>query len=135
MYIRNCVLIMRNKLQYKIGMKKGFRVTAIIALICVALIGFCAQYSHKETRSVTIQHITEQQHVSGSNGENGGGVSTYYNYIVSTDIGVYEIRPDGIFASRCFGTIKEGKRYQITTRGFSFPLLGMYPYIIEAIPI
>lgn len=60
--------------------------------------------------------------------------STYtsYTYYVNTDKGVFEISPDGIFASKVFGTLKDDSIYTFTTRGFNFPPLGFHPYIIDA---
>lgn len=115
-------------------MKRCLITGAIIFVIAICL-GIGVNYSHEETNDVTIRNITEQQHVSGSTGENGGSVSTTYTYIVSTDKGVYSIKPSGIYASREFGNLNIGERYHIKTRGYSFQLLGMYPYIIEATPI
>lgn len=114
-------------------MRKGLRITLYVILGCLVLGGIVAQYAHEETHDVTIKNITEQQHISGGSEDNG--VSTYYTYIVSTDQGVFSIKPSGLFASREFGSLKVGERYRIHTRGFSFQLFGMYPYIIDAIPI
>ena len=118
-------------------MRKGLRITLNVILGCLLLgciVGcIVAQYAHEETHDVTIRNITEQQHISGRSEDNG--VSTYYTYIVSTDQGVFSIKPSGLFASSEFGSLKIGERYRIHTRGFSFQLLGMYPYIIYAISI
>jgi hypothetical protein len=43
-----------------------------------------------------------------------------------------QIQPDGIMSSTTFGQLKEGKTYRLHTRGFAFPLFGMYPYIVDA---
>jgi hypothetical protein len=43
-----------------------------------------------------------------------------------------QIQPDGIMSSTAFGQLKEGRTYRLHTRGFSFPLFGMYPYIVDA---
>ena len=55
-----------------------------------------------------------------------------YTYYVNTDKGVFEISPDGIYATKVFGTLKNDSVYTITTRGFNFPQWGLHPYIIDA---
>jgi hypothetical protein len=100
----------------------------IAAVIAAVLIGF---YATERTNIVTVRDVTTQQHQQG----NAEYFSTSYNYIVSTDIGLYEIKPSGSFASPSFGTIKTGKKYRITSRGFTVAFFGVYPYIIEAEPV
>ena len=101
-------------------------------LVFIVLVGVSAyvQYTHENTVTATVQSITTQQHVSGG-GENGI-VSTSYTYLVGTDKGTMQIQPDGIMSSTAFGLLKKGKKYRLHTRGFSFPLVGMYPYIVDA---
>lgn len=112
------------------------KILSILVVLGISgILGTFINYSHEENIVATVQHVTEQQHVSGSTGENGGSVSTYYNYMVSTDKGVLEIKPSGIYASNSFGTLKEGQRYQFRIRGYSVPLIGIYPHIISATPI
>lgn len=114
------------------GIRKSYRVgcNAILVLAALGLIvfGCYAQYTHEETVTATVQSITTQQRVNGTD----GNVSTSYTYLVGTDKGTMQIRPDGIMSSTAFGQLKEGKRYRIHTRGYSFPVIGVYPYIINA---
>lgn len=114
------------------GIRKSYRVgcNAILVLAALGLIvlGCYAQYTHEETVTATVCSITVQQQVSGGK----DGFHTLYKYIVSTDKGTMQIQPDGIMSSTAFGQLKEGKRYRIHTRGYSFPLIGVYPYIINA---
>lgn len=116
-------------------MRKGLIIFGVVALIVLIAMSTVVQYNHSGVYEATVYRVTEQQHVSGSSGENGSDVSTSYRYMVSTDVGVFEIRPDGLFAANCFGSLEEGGRYRFTTRGFSVPLMGMYPYIITATPL
>ena len=113
--------------------KKSFFGMMVSCLIVSAVLGVFAayvQYTHESTVTATVQSITTQQHISG--GGEYGVVSTSYTYLVGTDKGTMKIRPDGIMSSSAFGNLKEGKKYRLHTRGFSFPLVGMYPYIVDA---
>ena len=103
-------------------MKKSFcgriRFEGICMLVLIVLVGVTA----------TVQSITPQQSVNGTN----GNFITSYTYLVGTDKGTMQIQPDGIMSSTAFGRLKEGKTYSLHTRGFSFPLFGLYPYIVDA---
>ena len=114
------------------GIRKSYRLgcNAILVLAALGLIvfGCYAQYTHEETVTATVCSITVQQQVSGDK----DGFLTLYKYIVSTDKGVMQIQPNGIMSSTAFGQLKEGRTYRLHTRGFSFPLFGMYPYIVDA---
>lgn len=102
----------------------------IVALVFFGLIAgvFYSFYNTHATKTVTVLAITTQQRISGDN----GSVSTHYEYIVSTDCGLFKIQPSGIFASQSFGQIHEGERYTIETVGFSAPWANIYPYILRA---
>lgn len=103
----------------------------LFAIVIVSVgVSTYVQYTKEETVTATVQSITTQQNVSG--GGKDGGVSTSYTYLVDTDKGTMQIQPDGIMSSTAFGQLKEGKTYRLHTRGFSFPLFGMYPYIVDA---
>lgn len=108
---------------------KAFR-WLIVGLVFMGLIAgvFYEFYNTHDIKTVTVLAITTQQRISGDN----GSVSTHYEYIVSTDCGLYKIQPYGIFASQSFGLIHEGERYTIETVGFSAPWANIYPYIIRA---
>lgn len=99
-------------------------------LVFIVLVGVSAyvQYTKEETVTATVQSIITQQSVHGTD----GSVITSYTYLVGTDKGTMQIKPDGIMSSTAFGQLKEGKTYRLHTRGFSFPLFGMYPYIVDA---
>lgn len=43
-----------------------------------------------------------------------------------------QIEPGGVMSSKVFGQLKEGDTYRLHTRGYSFPLVGCYPYIVDA---
>ena len=101
----------------------------IILLLCILVFGgFIAQNTKTGKAEFTVESITVQQNTSGTD----GNVTTEYVYYVNTDNGTYNITPSGIMASKVFGKLKEGKRYKATTRGYSMPLVGEYPYIITA---
>ena len=99
-------------------------------LVFIVLVGVSAyvQYTKEDTVTATVQSITTQQSVSGTD----GNVITSYIYRVGTDKGTMQRQPDGIMSSTAFGQLKEGRTYRLHTRGFSFPLFGMYPYIVDA---
>lgn len=102
---------------------------AVCIILGFALIigGPFAMYTHEETHTITVYSINQRMHVYGSDGD------TYssYEYLVSTDKGVFKIDPNGIFHSSMFGRLEVGKTYTVKTRGYSVPLLGIYPNIID----
>ena len=108
----------------------GFNGCLIIVFLLIVGIATYVQFVKEETVIATVKSITTQQNVSG--GGDGGGVSTSYTYLVGTDKGTMQIEPSGIMSSTAFGALKEGKTYQLHTRGYSFPLFGLYPYIVDA---
>ena len=108
----------------------GFNGCLLIVFLLIVGIATYVQYVKEETVVATVKSITTQQNVSG--GGNSGGVSTSYTYLVGTDKGTMQIEPGGIMSSTAFGGLKEGKTYRLHTRGYSFPLFGMYPYIVDA---
>ena len=115
-------------------MKKSFcgriRFEGICMLVIIVLVGVIiyVQYTKEDTVTATVQSITTQQSVNGTD----GNFITSYTYLVGTDKGTMQIQPDGIMSSTAFGRLKEGKTYSLHTRGFSFPLFGLYPYIVDA---
>lgn len=108
----------------------GFNGCLIIVFLLIVGIATYVQYVKEETVVATVKSITTQQNVSG--GGEGGGVSTSYTYLVGTDKGTMQIEPSGIMSSTAFGGLQEGKTYRLHTRGYSFPLFGLYPYIVDA---
>ena len=108
----------------------GFNGCLLIVFLLIVGIATYVQYVKEETVIATVKSITTQQNVSG--GGDGGGVSTSYTYLVGTDKGTMQIEPSGIMSSTAFGGLQEGKTYLLHTRGYSFPLFGLYPYIVDA---
>ena len=108
----------------------GFNGCLLIVFLLIVGIATYVQYVKEETVVATVKSITTQQNVSG--GGDGGGVSTSYTYLVGTDKGTMQIEPSGIMSSTAFGGLQEGKKYLLHTRGYSFPLFGLYPYIVDA---
>lgn len=102
----------------------------LIVFLLIVGISVAIQYTHENTVIATVQSITTQQNIIG--GGKDDGVITSYTYLVGTDKGTMQIEPSGIMSSTAFGTLKEGKTYRLHTRGYSFPLLGFYPYIVDA---
>lgn len=98
-------------------------------LICLSVI---ANYSHTEKIEILVKSLVTQQEIHGSGDKDNNTISTTYKYLVNTNKGTYCITPEGLYSSKCFGSLEENKTYVIITRGYSFPLVGMYPYIIEA---
>lgn len=99
-----------------------------VILFLLLLVSLCAYYSHETNEVVKVYSVTTQQNQYGSD----GNITTEYDYLVSTDKGVFEISPDGILHSHSFGTIKEGEIYEINCRGYRIDILGIYPHIIYA---
>ena len=95
----------------------------VFVLVIAAMIAI--PYTHETTE--TIKVLTLKDKVTGTDG------STTTQYLVITDQGTYRIEPDGPFYSKCFGQLKEGETYTVRLRGYSFPVLGVYPYIIETL--
>ena len=106
----------------------GFNGFCLLVFIVLVGVSTYVQYTKEDTVTATVQSITTQQSVSGTD----GNIITSYTYLVGTDKGTMQIQPDGIMSSTAFGQLKEGRTYRLHTRGFSFPLFGMYPYIVDA---
>lgn len=102
----------------------------LVLLVFAALVGICTavQYAKENTVTATVQSIITQQNVGGYE----GSVNTSYTYLVGTDKGTMQIQPGGIMSSSAFGKLKDGKTYRLHTRGFSIPVIGVYPYIVDA---
>ena len=100
----------------------------ILLFFLILVIPISALYLNESVETVTVISITEQQKVW----DTGDGITTTYHYLVTTDKGVYEITPSGIFHSNAFGNLHPNKSYRIQTRGIREPLFNLYPYIINA---
>ena len=105
---------------------KSFLIGAFFAL---GFGGIALEYNHVSRVTATVRSINTQQHTQGDK----DGFRTSYKYIVATDKGVFEIKPDGLMATDQFGTLKEGARYRFCLRGYSIPFIGLYPYVMSAI--
>lgn len=103
------------------------RVMCVVAFFLLFSVSCVLEFTHQETKTAKVLSINTQQRTQGDK----DGFTTTYSYLVSTDEGVFEISPDGLMASPYFGTLKEGSYYVISLRGFSFPIIGLYPYIID----
>lgn len=106
----------------------GFNGFCLLVFIVLVGVSIYVQYTKEDTVTATVQSITTQQSVSGTD----GNVITSYTYLVGTSKGTMQIQPGGIMSSTAFGRLKEGKTYRLRTRGFSLPVIGMYPFIIDA---
>lgn len=107
---------------------RNIKFIGIIAVILLCVVSLYVQYTHEEFVTAKVNRVVVQQRISG----NSDAVSTSYSYLVATDKGTFRICPDGIFASSDFGSLEDGKTYRLHTRGMSYPLFGIYPYIIKA---
>lgn len=107
----------------KIERRKKIRtfLQIMLCIIVVGIGGICEYTTINETTSVCKKLITEQHINEGY---------TTYTYLVTTEDGIFEITNKGLFSSPDFGKIEEGEKYTFKTRGVSFPILGVYPYII-----
>ena len=110
---------------------KKITIAGIILIFGLICLGVGANYTHTEETEVLVRSLITQQEIRGS-GDKDNTISTTYKYLGNTDKGTYRITPEGLYASECFGSLEENKTYTIITRGYSFPLAGMYPYIIDA---
>lgn len=106
----------------------NFVLGMIVVFIISSVIITGIQYSKEDTVVATVKSITIQQNISGAD----GNVGTSYVYLIGTDKGIMQIEPDGVMSSKVFGQLKEGNTYRLHTRGYSFPLVGFYPYIVDA---
>ena len=120
------------KLIFRTREMKKITLGGIILIFGLICLGVIANYNHVEKTETLVISIEKQQHIHSSGDRDNNSVSTTYKYLVNTDKGTYYITPEGLYWSSCFGNLKENKNYSIITRGYSFPLAGMYPYIIEA---
>ena len=111
---------------------KKITIIGIILIFGLICLGVFANYTHTEKTEVLIRSLVTQQEIHGSGDKDNNTITTTYKYLVNTDKGTYCITPKGLYHSNCFGFLEENKSYTITTRGYSFPLAGMYPYIISA---
>ena len=105
----------------------GVNTTLFLLLVTFIVAMIYIDYSHENYFEATVYSMVTQQHVSGDK----DNVFTTYDYLVNTDNGTMSISPDGLTASQDFGRLKEGKKYKMHTRGYSVPLIGKYPSIID----
>lgn len=108
-------------------MEKG-HVFIVFVVLIIAAFTFAVFYNTTDSFDDKVYSVNVQQNMQGS--ENG--FSTNYSYIVGTSRGTYEISPDGLFHSNSFGVLEIDSTYHFFTRGVSIPIIGIYPYIIEA---
>ena len=97
---------------------------AVVVGVCVA-----TEYNHEESVTATVKSINTRLDI---NTDKDGLSNSTTTYLVGTDQGVYKIQPDGLMASPAFGLLETGKTYNMKVRGFRYPSLGIFPYIIEA---
>ena len=112
-------------------MIRKYKFTFTVICISILLFGAVANYKTTKSFDAKVYSVNVQQNTYGDK----DGFSTSYSYIVGTSRGTYSISPDGIFASKSFGTLEKDSTYHFFTRGVSIPLIGVYPYIITAYPI
>lgn len=108
--------------------KLVIKTVLIIAFLTISIYGMYQFYGNERTVTATVISTNTRMHVSGSDG------NTYstYEYLITTDHGIFKNQPDGIFHSKVFGRLEEGKTYTFTIRGFELAILGIYPFIIDA---
>ena len=105
--------------------------TFVIVTIIVGAILYIPFASYNKLEVIENVKVISTSSVLNIN-EDKDNTYTSYTYYVNTDKGVFEIAPDGIFASKVFGTLKDDSIYTFTTRGFNFPPLSLHPYVIDA---
>ena len=105
--------------------------TFVIVTIIVGALLYIPFASYNKLEVIENVKVISTSSVLNINGDKDN-TYTSYTYYVNTDKGVFEISPDGLFASKVFGTLKNDSIYTITTRGFNFPSLGFHLHIIDA---
>ena len=105
--------------------------TFVIITIIVGALLYIPFASYNKLEVIENVRVISTSSVLNINGDKDNTYSSY-TYYVNTDKGVFEISPDGIFASKVFGTLKDDSIYTFTTRGFNFPPLSLHPYVIDA---
>ena len=112
-------------------MIQNYKFTLTVIAVTILIFGAVANYKTTKSFDAKVYSVNVQQKTHGDK----DGFSTSYSYIVGTSRGTFSISPDGIFASKCFGTLEKDSTYHFFTRGISIPLIGVYPNIINATPI
>lgn len=124
---------MENNWIRKFERLRKIRITiiSIIGAIVLGIIFYIPYVGYNKLETVENVKVFSTSTVMSVDG-NKDNTYTSYTYYVNTDKGVYEISPDGLYASKVFGTLKVDSVYTVTTRGFNFPQLSLHPYIIDA---
>jgi hypothetical protein len=109
-------------------MRKDYRVAFWAFIIALSIGGVLAvDLANEKTQTHKVLSIDM---VKETQGDSDGFYTTVY-YQVSTDKGAYRIEMSGINAAPECAGIKKDSTYTMTTRGISFPFLGIYPNIIK----
>lgn len=117
----------KNHVKYENTML-AFKTVFIIGFVALFFYACYAFYGNEQTVTATVISFNTKMNVSGSDG------NTYstYEYLVTTDKGIFKNQPDGIFHSKAFGKLEAGKTYTFHIRGIECPIIGVYPFIIDA---
>ena len=99
-----------------------------LILAVIIGVGLVMDYTHESDLTAKVMSVNTQRITYGDK----DGVNTNYRYLVTTDKGILDIKPDGLLASPQFGAVQEGKTYHFHLRGYTIPIIGFYPSIIEA---
>ena len=124
---------MKRDWMYEVKRRRRIRqfFTFVIITIIVGALLYIPFASYNKLEVIENVRVISTSSVLNINGDKDNTYSSY-TYYVNTDKGVFEIAPDGIFASKVFGTLKDDSIYTFTTRGFNFPPLSLHPYVIDA---
>ena len=124
---------MKRDWMYEVRRRRRIRqfFTFVIITIIVGALLYIPFASYNKLEVIENVRVISTSSVLNINGDKDN-TYTSYTYYVNTDKGVFEISPDGIFASKVFGTLKDDSIYTFTTRGFNFPSLSLHPYVIDA---
>ena len=99
----------------------------VLLIVCIIAISSMLKFVGEQTMRHTIMSIDKVEKTSGDK----DGFTTNVYYIVTTDKGIYHIETSGFNAHpECAGMQKDST-YLLTTRGFNFPFMGMYPSVIH----
>lgn len=102
----------------------------ILAVIILALLGSCsAVYQHATVEYEQIT-VTDKERITASD-------SSYY--LVFTEEGSYQ-NSDSLWhwkwdSSELYGELQVGSTYNVTTYGWRFGFLSMYPNIVDAVEV
>lgn len=108
-----------------------FYMWVLVIAVVIAFTYTFFSYNNVGHYTTVVRRTEMQQEISSGSSENSN-VSTKYHFRVYTDAGLFEVEQGGILYAHpeLIGQINEGDTLNITTRGFNWPQLSIYPSIV-----